>query len=328
MNASAFLKIALDFDSKLPKARHVDDDVPDPLDSTRIHPEDYELARKMATDALEIDDEDIHDEHPSYIISLIMQDADREKKLNDLNLEEFADSLLEANNERKRLTLNEIRFELVKPFAERRPPFQPLRDWDVLTMFSGMSKNALDIGFIVSAQVLRPKGLAVRLDSGIEGLINPNYVSDDGTVNLKKGQTVNGVIIDVRVNAETDTFTVELSTRATDVQDGDATFRKVAPDSLYWDRSVQERDQEMLARKRRAQVNSGRRILKHPNFHNFNMSQAEAHLDKQPRGDVVIRPSSKGVNHLAITWKVDDKLYQHISKWCRPSVYWQVLIFL
>jgi transcription elongation factor SPT6 len=42
--------------------------------------------------------------------------------------------------------------------------------------------------------------------------------------------------------------------------------------------------------------------------------QAEAYLDKQQRGDVVIRPSSKGVDHLAVTWKVDEKLYQHIGK--------------
>jgi len=36
-------------------------------------------------------------------------------------------------------------------------------------------------------------------------------------------------------------------------------------------------------------------------------------LDKQQRGDVVIRPSSKGSDHLAVTWKVDDQLYQHID---------------
>jgi hypothetical protein len=37
--------------------------------------------------------------------------------------------------------------------------------------------------------------------------------------------------------------------------------------------------------------------------------QAEAYLDKQQCGDVIIRPSSKGVDHLAVTWKVDEKLY-------------------
>ena len=33
----------------------------------------------------------------------------------------------------------------------------------------------------------------------------------------------------------------------------------------------------------------------------------------QPRGSVVIRPSSRGMDHLAVTWKVDDGVYQHID---------------
>ena len=48
----------------------------DPLDSTRIHPEDRDLARKMATDALELDKEDVHGEHPSHVVALIIEDAD------------------------------------------------------------------------------------------------------------------------------------------------------------------------------------------------------------------------------------------------------------
>jgi len=41
-------------DPKPTNNRHADDDCLDPLDNTRIHPEDYELARKMATNALEL----------------------------------------------------------------------------------------------------------------------------------------------------------------------------------------------------------------------------------------------------------------------------------
>jgi transcription elongation factor SPT6 len=73
------------------------------------------------------------------------------------------------------------------------------------------------------------------------------------------------------------------------------------------------KDRDMLSRKKRAESDSNRRVIKHPNFHNFKASQAETFLEKQQRGDVVIRPSSKGIDHLAVTWKVDDKLYQHIG---------------
>jgi transcription elongation factor SPT6 len=69
LNAAGLLHIIQDRDPKPGKYRPDDENAPDPLDDTHIHPEDYELVRKMATDALELDEEDIHDEHPSRISS-------------------------------------------------------------------------------------------------------------------------------------------------------------------------------------------------------------------------------------------------------------------
>jgi transcription elongation factor SPT6 len=55
------------------------------------------------------------------------------------------------------------------------------------------------------------------------------------------------------------------------------------------------------------------RVIKHPLFRPFNAKQAEEYLGSQNRGDVVIRPSSKGTDHLAVTWKVADGIFQHID---------------
>ena len=299
------------------KNRHADDDVPDPLDDTRIHPEDYELARKMATDALELDEEDVHDEHPSHVVSQIMQDEDNEKKLNELNLDEFAVNMFEANEDRKRHTLNVIRAELLRPFSEQRSPFPTLGDWDVLTMLSGETVRTLRPGLIISVQVVRIQKnfVTVRLDSGIEGVINAQYLADTAVITddaVKKGQMIQGVVIQIKIDLSIDQFFVELSSRRSDVDPGDSTFRRVKFDE-NWNHAQCERDQDLQARKKRAEVDKTRRVIKHPNFHNFNSNQAEAYLDKQQRGDVVIRPSSKGFDHLAVTWKVDDKLYQHIG---------------
>lgn len=301
------------------KSRHDDDTVQDPLDDTRIHPEDYDLARKMATDALELDEEDIHGEHPSHVVSLIMQDADNVRKLDELNLDDFAVSLMESGGERKRLTLQLIREELINPFAEKRKPMPSPTPWEVLTMLSGETQRTLRVGLIVAVMVVRfPKGniVAVRLDSGIEGVIGSHYLTDNGTERaedvVKRGQTIPGVIIHVITDLPNNKFLVELSSRPTDVAAGDSQFRRVKHDDA-WNHSQWERDKEIQARKKRAEVDKTRRVIKHPNFHNFNSSQAETYLDKQQRGDVVIRPSSKGADHLAITWKVDDRLYQHIG---------------
>ena len=150
LNAAGFLRVIQDRDTKPGKYRPDDENAPDPLDDTRIHPEDYELARKMATDALELDEEDIHDEHPSQVVTLIMNDNDKERKLLELNLDEFAISLFEANDDRKRHTLNIIREELIKPFAEKREKFKLPDDWSTLTMLSGETQKTLGVGLILS----------------------------------------------------------------------------------------------------------------------------------------------------------------------------------
>jgi transcription elongation factor SPT6 len=97
MNAAGFLRIPQESFSKPSKSRNNEDsDLQDPLDNTRIHPEGYDLARKMATDALELDEVDIHGELPSHVVSLIMDDGDNVKKLDGLNLDEFAVNLMES----------------------------------------------------------------------------------------------------------------------------------------------------------------------------------------------------------------------------------------
>ncbi|KAF5373643.1 hypothetical protein D9758_000608 [Tetrapyrgos nigripes] len=318
LNAAGFLRILQEQDYIKSKHRADDDQAPDPLDDTRIHPEDYELARKMATDALELDEEDIHDEHPSHVVSLIMQDSDNDRKLSELNLDEFAVSLYSVNNELKRHTLNVIRDELLKPFAEQRATFPDVNSWDVLTMLTGESQKTLEVGLIISVYVYRIRGgfASVRLDSGLEGVIPKEFMTDSNDIDSKpppKGATIQTVIIDVKLDHHNDHFQVDLSSRAIDLVAGDLDFRRVKPDQ-YWDYARHEKDRDIMVRKKRAEVEKTRRAIKHPNFHNFNASQAEAYLDKQPQGEVVIRPSSKGSDHLAVTWKVDEKLYQHIGK--------------
>jgi len=58
----------------------------EPLDSTRIHPETYDWARKMAVDALEYDDT-AEDANPAGALEEILESPDR---LKDLDLDAFA----------------------------------------------------------------------------------------------------------------------------------------------------------------------------------------------------------------------------------------------
>lgn len=50
-----------------------------------------------------------------------------------------------------------------------------------------------------------------------------------------------------------------------------------------------------------------KRVIAHPNFHNISFNQAEKMMETLDQGDLIIRPSSKGENHLTVTWKVKDR---------------------
>ena len=69
-----------------------------------------------------------------------------------------------------------------------------------------------------------------------------------------------------------------------------------------------------------------KRVIVHPNFKNIDHKRAERILDNQERdnsdsqdleyqqGDCIIRPSSKGEDHLTVTWKVTwQGIHQHID---------------
>ncbi|EJD52929.1 hypothetical protein AURDEDRAFT_110772 [Auricularia subglabra TFB-10046 SS5] len=315
MNTAGFLRIPQedDYDARDSKRSKHDDvsDAPDPLDQTRIHPEDYELARKMATDALDMDEEDVKDDHPSMVITQILNHRDKEKKLNELNLDDFAVNLQMTNQDFKRQTLDNIKSELLHPFADGRREFRLPSHWEVVTMLTGETQKSLRVGLIVSVVVTRIKDsfVHVRLASGVDGIINQQYLAATANA-VSKGMTIPAVIIHVKDDRN---IAVELSSHPDHVARGDSDFRRVAPEEEFYDHARAARDKEMLQRRKRHETGQARRVIKHPNFHNFNMLQAEQYLANRERGDVVVRPSSKGQNHLAVTWKVDTGLYQHID---------------
>ena len=107
----------------------------------------------MAMDALELEEEDIHNEHPSHLVTLFSND--KRRRLLELNLDEFAISLYEANHDQKRFTLQVIREELTNPFVEAQARFLQPADQEILTMLTGETLKTLSVGLIVAALVYR-----------------------------------------------------------------------------------------------------------------------------------------------------------------------------
>jgi transcription elongation factor SPT6 len=303
-NCASFLSI--EYDSSSAQS--------DYLDNTRVHPEDYELGRKMAADALELDEEDVKAEvdegGPGAIIRKLVKD-DEQEKVNDLILEEYAEQLERNYNQRKRATLETIRAELQQPYEELRRKFEHLSVDSIFTMLSGETRESLAEGMIVSAnmRVVKDEFAIAKLDSGIEGKVDISDGSDrELPLNrlFSSGQVVQAKLIELDRAA----FTAKLSLRDSVVK---TPYRKnVYHDPGSWDLVQEHKDREELREKDKA-TGRTQRVVKHPLFKPFNSTQAEEYLGSQAPGDAVIRPSSKGNDHLAVTWKVADGVYQHID---------------
>ena len=160
--------------------------------------------------------------------------------------------------------------------------------------------------------------LRVRLEAGMDGVIAgrdimPGYNSRDVRLRrlFRSGQALNAVVVHLDIQR----MRAELSLRAEAFEHVNPAQGRTPVDAMYFDheRAQLAIDAAEERARRRHQNRIGRRVIDHPNFHNFNAIQAQNFLATQPRGSVVVRPSSRGMDHLAVTWKVDDGVYQHID---------------
>ncbi|KAK5101979.1 Transcription elongation factor spt6 [Lithohypha guttulata] len=287
------------------------------LDSTRIHPEDYDIARKMAADALELDEEDIEAEtreggRGAIVKKLIKDDA--ADRVNDLVLDEYADQLEKDYNAKKRSTLENIRAELNDPYEEIRSPFLvKLSESEIFTMFTHETRDSLQKGMNVPMLIKRVTEASVegKLDCGIDAFAMEGETTDPG-VNPRNVyasyQTVQAHIISIDRKG----FMAVVSLREEKTK---KPFRRLDTSDYghdQWDDRQEANDRKLLETKTDAQGRAVR-VVKHPLFKQMGSRAAEEYLGSMNRGDLIIRPSSKGHDHLAVTWKVADGVFQHID---------------
>jgi transcription elongation factor SPT6 len=268
----------------------------------------------MAADALELDEEDVKAEideaGPGAIVRKLIKDGAQEK-VNDLILEEYAEQLERNFNQRKRATLETIRAELQQPYEELRRTFTLLSPGEIFTMLTGETSETLCEGMIVPVNVRKvlDKKMIVKLDCGIDVEVSSQDTDADPD-HLPSLYSANQVLQARITQLDRAAFKVTLSLQEDDLRRPFRRQHDHMPDE--WDHHQEERDRELLQETSKESSRT-QRVIKHPLFHPFNAAQAEQYLGSQARGDAVIRPSSKGLDHLAVTWKVSDGVYQHID---------------
>jgi transcription elongation factor SPT6 len=296
----------------------------DILDTTRIHPSHYDLARKMAADALDVDDP--HDEYgqPSEHVHEMITSR-QTYRLDELILEEYAKELERVTGEPLYRILIDISQEIKQPFRElcrtwHEPPLE-----DVFERLTGETPQSLHVGVIVMVRITKVQRdyANAQLESGLDGLIMRNNANETEPIStqdvLRPGENLLAAVIKV----EQDRFLVELSLRQSDLDQARHTMKYEAVDPAF-DRIACEQDEalikEMKTRNAANQTSQQdrrqpRRILQHPLFRNVTAAAAEAYLDRRHVGDCVIRPSySRGSDHMVVVWKVHDGIYKHIGK--------------
>ncbi|KAJ2753327.1 Transcription elongation factor spt6, partial [Coemansia pectinata] len=302
----------------------------DALDATRIHPQDYMLAYKMALDALDIEEDDaaaddaagrrrLGSRHgPARYVADVMRSAP--EKLDDLDLVGYA-AELKRKGLLKLEALKFIKHELQHPDDDPREPFAPPDDRRVLEMLTGevVGETLRDDGSsLVSATVVRvqPRFAIARLDSGLEGFISVANVTDYRieavSDELSPGQSIVAVV--KRIDLEK--MSLDLSMRQADIDEAVRRSQATVPDASQVDKYFDLDSESVLRERAKAlkQKSTARlRTIPHPLFKPLNSREAEQYLANRPRGDCVIRPSSRGVDHIAITWKVAEGLFQHID---------------
>jgi transcription elongation factor SPT6 len=281
----------------------------EPLDATRIHPENYTLARKMAADALELSlDEQDSETAATEAVRKIMQQPGR---LDDLLLDEYAKELVKRGQQPKHLTLPDIKAELQNPYADLRSP-PPVNNPEEATfqMVTGESERTLWPGVIVRATIIKPGDrmdpvARCRLQSGLSAKL------PERGDRFRAGQAVTCRVVAIHPG----TFSVELAIH----REGDHIESKYPTDQYY-----DGRRKNVAKRHVHSPTRSTPQFkpIVHSVFQNMSRAAAEAHLEPAVLGEVVLRPSRRGPDYLTLTCKIDPRLYQHIEIQVRGGDYW------
>ena len=330
------------------------------LDGSRVHPETYEWARKMAVDALEYDDEDAN---PAGALEEILESPER---LKDLDLDAFAEELDRQGFGNKCITLYDIRSELNSRYKDLRIPYQSPTPEKIFNILTKETPETFYIGKLLEATVIgisyrKPKGeqleqanpvrndetglwqcpfclknefpelsevwnhfdtgacpgkatgVRLRLDNGISGYIHIKNLSDKHVVNPEERVRIGHRIHCRIIKIEVDRFGIEATSKSSDLADKNQEWRP--PKDPYYDTEAEAKDNlvEEEAKKVKQRQIYVTRVIIHPSFRNITYADAEKLMQTMQQGEAIIRPSSKGDDHLTVTWKVTDDVHQHID---------------
>ena len=166
------------------------------------------------------------------------------------------------------------------------------------------------------------------LPNGIQGEIPFKYISDNNLDRLEdvKKEVKVGMNVKARISdVDERKFSVKLTTSARyfkkDLWEKEKLEKNKFDDYLVFDNSTNniiEMSPPSSSQKRNVprevpKKSIQNRIIDHPFFKNIDYQKTIDYLEAKPMGTAIIRPSSKGNDHLTLSWKFTEKMILHVD---------------
>ncbi|KAL9860887.1 Transcription elongation factor SPT6 [Arabidopsis thaliana] len=276
----------------------------DLLDDTRIHPESYGLAQELAKDVYAHDT--VRGDEDDAMEMAIEHVRDEPASLRKIVLDEY---LRSKNQEDKKETYSLIMRELSCGFQDWRSQFKEVDSDEEFYMISGETKETIGEGRIVQATVKKVTSGKAKcvLDCGLPGILLKEDYSDDGKdiVDLSN-KLCEGDIVTCKVKSILkQRYHVLLVCKESEMRK----HRNLGDVDDYY--HEEERNSVLIEKekvpKEKKQFKS--RMIVHPRFQNITAEQATVYLSDKNIGESIVRPSSRGLNHLTLMIKISDNVY-------------------
>lgn len=371
-NAVAFLRVR--------EADQLVDQFLHPLDDTRLHPDVYlrnNWAVKIAFDALEREDGISKEAASIKALSDVMDNSHKEverlfnatkaewvqhygptfntkdwdprlnvptdmwrDKVEELDLDAFANMIQESGLGRWHSHLEMIKWEFRLPFADPRKPMEPLAGDKLFRLITGESDQSLRPGREITGKVVRNGdfGSRVKLEGDVPAFIPLRNLADEHVESAEDIVPAGSVVTAIITEIKKDHMTVDMSLRMEDFRKAPTSWER--PESLppiddHFDRiaaaSIEQDNSKMrearlealqlsLGSKAREDGEDGpgpsrragrvvQRACTHPAFRNAKNDEVDRELrEAGPAmvGEALIRPSSKSSDSLAVHWVVKE----------------------
>ena len=286
------------------------------LDCTRIHPEFYSIATKMAKSAID-DDQDGED-----AIKAILKDP---SKLRQLDLDQFSQRCESMFGKDYKTIFYFIRDELESPFRDIRGEFAEYeskmvnQDANVFYMLTGENQSNFFEGLLVPVIITREVkddtfGCRSLTKSAWTAYLHRDNVAECFQENLHPGYVLTAKITKI----EYERLSVSLSCMNEEITEKEILDRisnvyrphfKVDLENDTPTRTVTEsKNRYGPGRKYKA-----RSFGNYPHFKNVTVGQAISFLEPKPRGTFILRPSPRGERWLNLSMKLYDNHLIHVE---------------